>query len=269
MQLETFRNYLKTKLTKFGTIRKEASINRVIACLHHVFTKAVEWDLIEENPFDKGKSLLLKENNRRLRFLTVDEIETLLSKCEGHLRDIVECGIHTGMRKGEILGLKWTQIKNGFIYLQKTKTDNPREIPVNDIVASIFNRVKCRFKLRIAKGKDQSLEYVFTFNGEPIKDIKTSFKKALKDAEIDDFRFHDLRHTFASQLILKGGTLKDVQELLGHKTMTMTLRYAHLTQEHKRNAVNLLNDLPAPKQSENSTCHKTVTKIKPRASALG
>jgi integrase len=71
-----------------------------------------------------------------------------------------------------------------------------------------------------------------------------------------DFRFHDLRHTFASQLLLKGGTLKDVQELLGHKTMTMTLRYAHLTQEHKKKAVNLLNGLTASKKVD---CHKTVT----------
>lgn len=64
-------------------------------------------------------------------------------------------------------------------------------------------------------------------------------------ADINDFRIHDLRHTFASQLLMKGGSLKDVQELLGHKTMTMTLRYAHLTQEHKRKAVNLLNGLTA------------------------
>jgi len=75
-------------------------------------------------------------------------------------------------------------------------------------------------------------------------------------AGIEDFHFHDLRHTFASQVLLKGGTLKDVQELLGHKTMTMTLRYAHLTQEHKRKAVNLLNGLTT---SKNAVCHKTVT----------
>ena len=105
------------------------------------------------------------------------------------------------------------------------------------------------------------------YHDAPIKDIKTSFKKALATAKIEDFRFHDLRHTFASQLILKGGTLKDVQELMGHKSMTMTLRYAHLTQEHKRNAVNLLNDLPAPKQSEKSTFHKRKTESKcPRLS---
>ncbi|MBW1958373.1 MAG: site-specific integrase [Deltaproteobacteria bacterium] len=92
---------------------------------------------------------------------------------------------------------------------------------------------------------------------KPVKEIKRSFNSALKRAGIVDFRFHDLRHTFASQLLLKGGTLKDVQEFLGHKIMTMTLRYAHLTQEHKRKAVNLLNGLTA--QDKKIACHKTVT----------
>jgi len=100
-------------------------------------------------------------------------------------------------------------------------------------------------------------------------DVKTAFRAACDNAGVEDFRFHDLRHTFASQLILKGGTLKDVQELLGHKTMTMTLRYAHLTQEHKRKAVNLLASLPAPKQTEKAACHKSVTKEKPKARAPG
>ena len=72
---------------------------------------------------------------------------------------------------------------------------------------------------------------------------KKGFKAALKRAGIEDFRFHDLRHTFASHLLMRGGALKDVQEILGHKTMTMTLRYAHLSGEHKRKAVNLLNGL--------------------------
>jgi integrase len=73
---------------------------------------------------------------------------------------------------------------------------------------------------------------------------------------IVDFKFRDLRHTFAGQLVMKGGTLKDVQELLGHTTMTMTLRYVHLSQKHKKKAVNLLNGLTG---SKNDVCHKTVT----------
>ena len=99
---------------------------------------------------------------------------------------------------------------------------------------------------------------MFIYKGKRIKEVKTSFNTALRDAEIEDFHFHDLRHTFASQLLLKGGSLKDVQELLGHKDIKMTMRYAHLTQEHKRKAVNPLNKFPAP-VTENATCHKTVT----------
>jgi len=89
-----------------------------------------------------------------------------------------------------------------------------------------------------------------------LNNVKNSFKKALQNAGIFDFRFHDLRHTFASQMIMRGASLKDVQEILGHKTLTMTLRYAHLSQEHKKKAVNLLNDLTA---LQNRNCHKTVT----------
>ncbi len=87
--------------------------------------------------------------------------------------------------------------------------------------------------------------HVFTFEGRAINGVKSSFRTAVKNAEIEDFCFHYLRHTFASQLIMKGGTLKDLQEQLGHKTMTMTLRYAHISQHHKKKAVNLLNGLTA------------------------
>ncbi|MFC1817126.1 hypothetical protein ACFL0M_14590, partial [Thermodesulfobacteriota bacterium] len=75
--------------------------------LRHMFKKAVEWDMMEQNPFEKGKSLMLKENNKRFRFLTEEEITKLLDECPGYLHNIVECAINTGMRKGEILSLKW------------------------------------------------------------------------------------------------------------------------------------------------------------------
>ena len=79
---------------------------------------------------------------------------------------------------------------------------------------------------------------------------------ALKSFTGDDFRFHDCRHCFASHFVMRGGSLKDLQEILGHKSLTMTMRYAHLSQEHKKKAVNLLNGLTAPQKG---TCHKTVT----------
>jgi integrase len=242
--------------------------------MRHILSKAVDWEMIERSPFDRRKSLILKENNKRKRYLDQNEIDSLLEACStkviefpkskgvkkitrsdpNYLREIVECAINTGMRRGEILSLKWDQIKDGLIYLTETKTSEPREIPINDALEDLFKRIR--------KRKGFRSKYVFTFRGKPVKEIKTAFKPALKRAGIEDFRFHDLRHTFASQLIMRGGGLKDVQELLGHKTITMTLRYSHLSEEHKKNAVNLLNGLTGNRPIENSMCHKTVTSLK-------
>ena len=99
LNLESYRNHLRNKLTKGETIRTDASVNREMACLHHVFSKGVEWEMLEQSPFDKGKSLTLKENNKRLRFLTEDEIKDLLSECAPFLRNIIECALNTGMRR--------------------------------------------------------------------------------------------------------------------------------------------------------------------------
>ena len=93
---------------------------------------------------------------------------------------------------------------------KKTKTQNPRDIPVNDTMETIFNRAKRNLKLRIADGKKQNADYIFTFHGEPVMDIKTAFNIACDNAKIEDCKFNELRYAFASQLILKGGTLKDV-----------------------------------------------------------
>ncbi|RJR33253.1 MAG: site-specific integrase [Desulfobacteraceae bacterium] len=244
VDLETYRNKLRSKLTVNGTLRADASVNREMACLHHIFRKAVEWDMVEKNPFDAGKSLLLKENNQRIRYLTEEEVTRLMAECKPkkHLHRIVVCALNTGMRKGEILSLRWSQIRNGFIYLEKTKTNERREIPVNEDLDSLFKEIR----------KEQGLtsEYVFTYAKRLISRIDRAFHGALKRAGIEDFKFHDLRHTFASHLIMKGGTLKEAQELLGHKTMTMTLRYAHLSQDHKKRAVSLLNGLTSAKMSQ-------------------
>ena len=107
---------------------------------------------------------------------------------------------------------------------------------------------------------------------EPIVNVKTSFGASCRRAGSEDFRFHDLRHTFASHMVMRGASLKVVQEILGHKTMTMTLRYAHLSQEHKKKAVNLLNGLTAPQRITDpakSNCHKTVTNLKSSNSVTG
>ncbi len=255
LEIETFRNHLKRKLTRGGTIRKEASVNKEMACLRHMLNKAVQWDLMEVNPFEKGKSLRMKENNQRLRFLSHDEITRLRDASTPYLRNIVDCALNTGMRKGEILSLKWSQLRNGTIYLRKTKTDNPRQIPINDALQIVFDKLKTHgepVNVKRIDGKKVLIQkpktdHIFTYQGKPMKNVRKSFMKALKKAGIENFRFHDLRHTFASHLVMKGAIIKDVQELLGHKDLKMTMRYSHLSQEHKTKAVNLLNGLTEDK----------------------
>ena len=172
------------------------------------------------------------------------------------------------------LSLKWSQIRNGFIYLQKTKTNESRQIPINDELAELFktirkeNGFKNEHVFIYAKGEHnlKGKEPVRKRKGlapmaEDLSNIKRSFASALVRAKIEDFKFHDLRHTFASHMVMRGASLKEVQEILGHKTITMTLRYAHLSQDHKKKAVNLLNGLTALKTPAENFGHKIVTSL--------
>jgi len=148
----------------------------------------------------------------------------------------VEVALLTGMRRGELLGLKWQQIRNGFIYLTETKSGKAWQIPVNDRLAEVFKEVR--------QGNQLKSPYVFCGpEGKRFLEVKRSFTSACRKARIESFRFHDLRHTFASQLVMRGASLRAVQELLGHSDLKITMRYAHLSQEHLRDSVNLLNGL--------------------------
>ena len=178
---------------------------------------------------------LLEENNRRLRFLSKEECRALLDTCKEHLNVIVTFAMNTGCRKGEILSLKWDNVdlKHGFIRLDKTKNGERRDIPINDDLKGTLQGITRRL----------DIPYVFfdSATGRPFQDVKRSFNTACRKAGITDFHFHDLRHTFASHLIMAGVDITTVSKLLGHKSLTMTLRYAHLAPNHLQNAVNMLN----------------------------
>jgi len=236
LDLETYRNKRKATPARGGKPRTDASLNREMALIGHMLNKAVEWGLLEASPFKKGNRLMLKENNHRLRFLTEVEIDALLKACSPHLKSIVETALHTGMRRGELLSLKWEQMRNGFIYLKETKSAKARQIPINDRAAQAFRELRHKNQLKSP--------YVFCDSqGRRFHEVKHSFTSACRRAGLEDFRFHDLRHTFASHLVMKGIGLKAVQELLGHADLTMTMRYAHLSQGHLPAAVSALNDL--------------------------
>jgi integrase len=161
-----------------------------------------------------------------------------------HLKPIVESALLTGMRRGELLSLKWEQIRNGFIYLTETKSGKGRQIPINNRLTEVLKEVR--------RGNQLKSPYVFCDSqGRRFYQVRRSFTSACRRAGIEAFRFHDLRHTFASQLVMKGASLKAIQELLGHADLKMTMRYAHLSQEHLKDSVNLLNDMPSGKEMVN------------------
>ncbi len=215
---------------------KPATVNRLTATLKHMIRKAVDWNMVEEETLKRVRRVKqIPENNRRLRYLSKEECEALINACDSHLKPIVITALNTGMRKGEILNLKWDQVdlKHGFILLDITKNGERREIPINETMRATLKGLTRRL--------DVSHVFYDSKTGKPYQDVKRSFQSALRRAKIKDFRFHDLRHTFASHLVMAGVDLTTVKELLGHKTLTMTLRYAHLAPSHKVKAVDILD----------------------------
>ncbi|MFH1381234.1 MAG: site-specific integrase [Candidatus Omnitrophota bacterium] len=210
---------------------KPATVNKELACLKCLYNKAIQWNKAFDNPVKKIK--LFKENNQRLRYLEKEEISKLIDACSEHLRPIVIFALNTGCRKGEILKLKWHDLdfRNAIVHLIDTKNGERREVPMNDIVKKML--------IGIPKHPD-SLHVFCDKMGKPYGEIRKSFSTALKKSGIIDFKFHDLRHTFASHLVMNGIDLKTIQELLGHKSFEMTLRYSHLSPDHKKRAIDIL-----------------------------
>jgi integrase len=209
-----------------------ATVNRELTCLRHMFNKAIEWGKAEKNPVSKVR--FFKESNGRLRYLLPEEIIRLIECCPSQLKPIVITAVCTGLRKGEIVNIKWSDVdfRNRVIYIQNTKNGEKREVSMNDYLTETLKSIK---------RNDKSLYIFCDKDGKPYYDFRKSFATALEKAGVKDFRFHDLRHTFASNLVMEGVDLATVRELLGHKSIEMTLRYSHLSPDHKAKAVKVMD----------------------------
>ena len=223
-----------------------ASINRELALIKHLYKKANQWGIIDRNPVPGVKMFPEK---MRERYLKKYEINALLKACEGSknksLKLIVTTAIYTGGRINEILNIKVNDIdfSNSNINLPHTKTGDNHKLRMSENLKSEMRKYL----------KGHKHEYLFCKgDGTPYNDIRKSFKSALKDAGIEDFRFHDLRHTYASQLTMMGVDSRTIQELGRWKTPSMLMRYSHLSPEHMQSAVNTLDNL-IPNKHETST----------------
>ena len=220
------------------------SADRELALLRHMFSCALEWKMVRENPARGIR--LFKRENRRLRYLTREQIEQVLKSLRGVVRQVVLNALHTGMRRGELLALQWTDVDwlSGSIHVRKSKNGDDRFVPMDSVLVSEL-RAWHRFKRS---------QFVFTWpNGRRVRDVRGSFQSVLSKYKIADFRFHDLRHTFASHYMMNGGDLNRLREILGHKTILMTQRYAHLSRAYTHEAVKVMDafwTLPAASKSQ-------------------
>jgi integrase len=214
---------------------KPSTVNRELGRLRHMLNRAVDWGLLEANPM-KGLKFL-RENNARQRYLSLEECEHLIQACiPPRVRAIVVIALHTGMRLGEILNLRECDLdfRSGLILIPDSKNGEPRHIPMDSTVASLL----------IDYPRRPGSELMFANKaGGRFLEIRGGFKNACERAGICDLHFHDLRHTFASHWMMAGGDLYVLKSILGHKSIVMTQRYAHLSPEFKRAAVNRMDNI--------------------------
>src|SRR6184192_1060233 len=225
---------------------RPATINRDLSRLRHMLNIAVEWELLEESPMQGMK--FLRENNARTRYLSVGECHRLIDSCIApHIRAIVTVALHTGMRLGEILNLRWQDLdfSSGFILVRDSKNGQARQVPMDSMISKLL-----RSWPRLS---DQDIVFTSVMTGGRIVDIRAGFLNACKRAGIADLHFHDLRHTFASQFVMAGGDLYILKEILGHKSLAMTTRYSHLSPTYKIRAIDRMNTLWAGVKPQAST----------------
>jgi excisionase family DNA binding protein len=218
--------------------RTRSKVNRDLALLRKIFNVAIDWGHIDSSPMGKVKFFTEKDNLKE-RILTQQEEMRLLQACPPHLRLIVLTALYTGMRRGEVLGLRWSQVdlKKRQIRVEKTKSGRIRIIPMSE---------QLRSELVKLKAENPSSEFVFLYppTKEPIKDVKRAFSSAIRKAGIRGLRFHDLRHTYASRLVANGVDIITVRDLLGHYSVEVTQRYTHSNEAQKRKAVETLYRKP-------------------------
>ena len=237
--ISELRDQLRTENGPKGKPRSPATTVRYLAAISHVYTIAKkEWGWVTENPvLDVTKP---KEPKGRVRFLSDDERGRLLKACkesnQPFLYIVVVLALSTGARRMEIMSLTWdvVDLNRGMAILNETKNDEIRALPITGHALELLK------KLSIVKRLDTKLLFPRSDGQKPIE-LRSAWDKAISVSQIEDFRFHDLRHSAASYLAMNGATLAEIAEVLGHKTLQMVKRYAHISEQHTADVVSRMN----------------------------
>lgn len=219
--------------------RAPATVVRYLAALSHAFKIAVnEWQWVQENPAKKVTRPT--EPDGRVRWLDDDERQRLLAACQessnNWLYMCVILALSSGMRLSELMNLRWSDLdlKEGFLILHKTKNGTKRRVPLSGLGLSLLKE----------HSKVRRLDSNLLFpSKDPLKpiNIRSAFQYALERAGIENFHWHDLRHSTASYLAMNNASMAEIAEILGHKTLSMVKRYSHLSDGHVSNVVASMN----------------------------
>lgn len=211
-----------------------STANRYLALVRAILKRSVdEWDWLDRAP----KVKLFKEPQGRIRFITPEQVQTLLRELPVHQQDMVLFALHTGLRQSNVVKLEWPQVNlelgHMWVGAAQSKNRKPISVPLNREALAVLQRQLGKHSTR-----------VFTFAGKPIANANTrAWRAALKRAGIEDFRWHDLRHTWASWHRMRGTPTHELQQLGGWKTGAMVERYAHLAPDHLANAAARLDSV--------------------------
>ncbi|MDD5578134.1 MAG: site-specific integrase [Methylobacter sp.] len=234
------KDKLLNEQTRTGKKRSATTVLRYLTSLSTAFTTATnDWKWLEDSPMRTLKKP--KSARGRVRFLDDDERQRLLTACKesknAWLYPCVILALSSGMRQGELMGLKWQNVnlKDGYLILHETKNGDRRRVPLSGLALSLLQEH--------AKVRRLDTQLLFPSNKDAQKpiDLRKPFETALKAAAINDFHWHDLRHCTASYLAMNGASLAEIAEILGHKTLQMVKRYAHLSDGHVSNVVASMN----------------------------
>lgn len=223
--LDTISRSLVDRITdaKCAEGVKNATVNRTLEVLRGILRRCVnQWEWLEKAP----QIRMLHEPTRRIRFLTREEAQRLLAELPEHMADMMAFSLATGLRRANVTGLQWSQVdlvrRLAWIHPDQAKARRAIPVPLN-----------AEAVITIRKNLGKHPTHVFVFQGKPVYQVSTkTWYSALKRAGIEDFRWHDLRHTWASWHVQSGTPLHALQELGGWETADMVRRYAHLAAEH-------------------------------------